>query len=199
MKKHILPLAILLALLSGGNTARAEVQAVVLFINTNITNYTVPAGKVLLIEHLSGSEAGNNPATPRIIVETKILNIVNNGISTMHWGFPVRDKWESVTLARPLRIPAGGIIGILSTGDVGFDNVRMMGLLIDAADQYAANIGGSVDGVDKAGGTLMAKLTMVSPRPVRINSDISSDLASWTPNLTERKIRKANPRVWDVG
>ena len=110
MKKKTLPMVILLALLSGGHAAHADVQAVVLFINTVITNYTVPAGKVLLIEQLSGSEAGNNPATPRIIVETKILNIVNNGVTTMHWGYRVADKWESVTLARPLRIPAGGIL-----------------------------------------------------------------------------------------
>ncbi len=29
----------------------------------------------------------------------------------------------------------------------------MMGLLIDATDQYAAKVGGSVDEVDKVGGT----------------------------------------------
>ncbi len=74
-----------------------------------------------------------------------------------------------------------------------------MGLLIDAADQYAANIGGSVNEVDRAGGTLLAKLTFASPRPVRINSDTSSDLASWSPNLTGQKKRDANPRVWTVG
>lgn len=199
MLKNLLNLAALSAVLAAAQPAFAEVKAVALFFNTALTNYTVPAGKVLLIEHLSATYANNTPPTPRIIVQTKILNIVNNGVLTSQWGYRVADKWESVTLARPLRIPAGGDLGIYYASDAGYNEVRMLGLLIDASDLYAANLEGDTTGAAVADGMLMAKVTLADARPARIASATSRDLAGWSANATGTKQRDANPRQWTVG
>ncbi len=177
--------------------ANAGVEAVHLFINTFVTNYTVPAGKVLLIEHVVASAADNTPTPSRILLQTKIFNIVNNGISTTYWGFPVSDKFQTVTLVRPLRIPAGGSLGIDPVN--GYNNVRMLGLLIDVADLYAANVEGSVEEVKVAAGTLSTKVALASARPVRISSQVSPDLNSWSANPSEQKQRNAtDPARWQV-
>src|SRR6476646_7727087 len=115
MKIKILFLFTFMALATAGQRATAAVEPVVLFINSFVTNYTVPTGRVLIIEELSAHAANNAPATPRIIVQTKILNIANNGILTTDWGFPVADKFQAVTLTRPLRIPANGLLAINGT------------------------------------------------------------------------------------
>src|SRR3954468_5095770 len=115
MKTKILVLLTFLGLITSSHRATAAVESVAGFINTFVTNYTVPAGKVLIIEQLSAYAAGNVPATPRIVIQTRILNIVNNGVLTTDWGFPVPDKFQAVTLTRPIRIPANGRLGINST------------------------------------------------------------------------------------
>lgn len=194
----LLRILILLCLALGAREATAAVQPVVLFINGIITSYTVPTGKVLLIEQLSGWAAGNTPISPRIIVQTKIVNIANGGTLTTDWGFAVTDKSQTVTLTRPLRIPAGGIVGIDYSGNIAYNEVHMMGLLIDAADLYAANIGGSVERVALAGGELGATVALASPRPARITSSTSSDLATWSPNATEQKQHGPKPAEWTV-
>lgn len=191
-------LSVFFLCLTGRGIASAAVQPVVLFINSFITNYTVPAGKVLLIEHLSAWAANNTPTTPRIIIETKILNIGNGGILTTDWGFPVTDKYQDVTLLRPLRIPANGIVGINSAGNIAYNEIHIMGMLIDAGDLYAANVGGSVEEVKVAGGALSTTVDLTSPRPVRISSATSFDLVSWSANASEQKQRVANPPGWNV-
>lgn len=196
MKTKLMVLPTLIVSMASAGLAEAAVQPVVLIVTSEIT-YTVPAGKVLLLEHLSASSAGGTP-TPRIIVETKIRNISNLGLSTMRWGFPVADKWTEVTLTRPLRIPAGGIVGVYSANNLGYDSLNLMGLLIDTADLYAANVGGSVEQAGVADGVLSAQLGLTSPRPVRLASETSSDLASWAPNATEHKQRSVDPRQWTV-
>src|SRR5258705_5136044 len=104
----------------GQGIAMAAVQPGTIFINSLVTNYTVPAGKVFLIEHLSAWQANNILATPRIIVRTKTDNFnAGGGTLVVDWGFPVTDKFQDVTLLRPLRIPAGGSVQI--NGTLGFN------------------------------------------------------------------------------
>ncbi len=201
MKRNILHAVAALAFLfaiASQQTSRAAVQPVVLFVNAFVTNYTVPAGKVLLIEQLSAWGANNVPTTSRILIQTKIVTISNGGVLTTDWGFPVSDKTQDVTLVRPLRIPAGGSIAIDSSGNGAYNEIHMMGMLIDVADLYAANVPGAVQDVRVAGGELSTTVALTSPRPVRVSSEISSDLTAWSPNNSEQKQKTGTPGQWNV-
>ena len=201
MKRNILHAVAVLAFLfslASQQTSHAAVQPVVLFVNAFITNYTVPPGKVLLIEQLSAWAAGNVPTTSRILVQTKIVTVSNGGTLTTDWGFPVSDKTQDVTLVRPLRIPAGGSIGIDFSGNAAYNEIHMMGMLIDAADLYAANVSGAVQDVKVAGGELSTTLALTSPRPVRVSSETSSGLTAWSPNNSEQKQKTGTPGQWNV-
>src|SRR5689334_19738989 len=76
--------------------------------------------------------------------------------------------------------------------------IYMKGMLIDAADLYAANVSGAVQDVKVAGGELSTTLALTSPRPVRVSSETSSGLTAWSPNASEQKHKTGAPGQWTV-
>lgn len=160
-------------------------------------NYTVPAGKVLLVEHVSASYATNAPPTPRIILEVG-LQVQNNAIATMRFGYPIPDLFTAVVLQRPLRVPAGRTIGIYFAGNAGYDQCRIQGLLVDAADLYAANIDMDLEAKGIVAGRFKAEATLSSARPARIKTRTSTDLTAFVFNASEQKSRLGDPRKWEL-
>ena len=170
---------------------KAAVQPIAISISpgspaTSLHNYTVPQGKVLLVEHCSASFADNNPPTPRIVLETGGMPVQNGANAIMRFGFRVADRFDAVHLSPPLKLAAGGTLTIYSAGDAGYNNVRLLGLLVDEADLYAANVDLELEAIGIQRGTFLARATVDSPRPVTLRSETSTPLGDWEPNATEK-------------
>ena len=179
---------------------RGDVEVVGLNIGevgTPNESYTVPTGKVLLVENISAFQASNTPVTPRVILETA-LRVQNGAISTMRFGYPTTDKYTAISLQRPLRVPTGRILKIYFASDRGYNKCRIQGLLVDTTDLYAANIDLDLKVTEVEAGRLKAEATLASARPARLESLTSTNLADFTANTSEEKRRLADPSKWEL-
>lgn len=160
-------------------------------------SYTVPAGKTLLIEHMTAFYANNSPATPRIMIEINLL-VQNGGIGNMPFGFRVADKYEAVSLKPPLRVESGRDVRVHNNSSLCYNNIRVQGLLVDNNDLYAQNLDLELTPVGIEDGRFVAEATLNSPRPALIKTETSVDLEAFEANATEEKTRQADPTKWLV-
>ncbi|HEV3410159.1 MAG TPA: hypothetical protein VG095_07685, partial [Chthoniobacterales bacterium] len=154
----------------------------------------VPAGKVLLIEHLityfqTASTVVVEIAAP---AENKANELVTTG-----WQFNTVNR-QTYTLARPLRANAGSAVKALPNNVPNNGEIYVEGLLVDQADLYAANLDVKVEGVSLAQGRLTETVRLTSPRPAIFNSIVSSDLRNWVDNLSQIVTKSAQPGVYDI-
>lgn len=197
MKKQLI--AILLACTGSLVNGTAETRVVGLAFNPSIPglqSYTVPAGKTLLIENVSAWYATNSPTTPRIVIE---IGLIDQGFATttMPFGFVVESKFESLSLKRPLRVPAGQWVRCANS-TLAYNEIRIQGLLVDNADLYAANLDVETKAVGLQEGRFVAEATVASPRPAIVKTKTSTDLVTFEDNATEEKSRQADPKKWTV-
>jgi len=162
------------------SSAEAEVEAVQIQLNggSGNTTYTVPAGKVLILEHIIFVDWWDTRG------EDKRIFIRHGGSSI---GGPVWDttqnyssKWNQ--LLRPLRFPAGKSLGCPFLDDSSF-KIFLYGRLADQADLFAkidSKIKDSAVSVNNTTKTLTGTVNLASARPAKITLEESSDLKTWT-------------------
>ncbi len=177
---------------------RADVQVVGIALGGigPLASYTVPDGKVLLVENLSASFSTNVPTVSRIILEVG-LQVQNNAIATIQFGYPIADQYTAAALARPLRIPAGRSISLYTDSNRGYNNCRIQGLLVDTADLYAANIGVDLKSLGIEAGRFQAEATLASAHPARVSTKVSTNLAEFSADPTGASQRISTTK-WEI-
>lgn len=193
----LVALACLTPFLATPTEAAVAVIGLTLTGTGSLASYTVPAGKVLLIENLSAGYSGNVPATSRIVLQIGLL-VQNGAIATMYFGYPIADKFTAAVLTRPLRVPEGRTLSLYTAGNVGYDDCRIQGLLVDAADLYAANIAVDLKAFAVEGGRFKAEAQLATPRPAQVMTKTSIDLASFAANTTAKTSKLPGPGKWEV-
>lgn len=143
--------------LSASMPSFAAVEAVLFHVTTNET-FTVPAGKVLIIENLMTSTSGG-PSNLRL----------ENGTNSFTVEFG-----EGVSL--PVKVPGEwtlrGATGSFGPGT--FTDVWVFGLLVSPSDLFASSQH-RIDQIAVNGGMASLGIQMASPRPARIAVEKSSE------------------------
>ena len=185
--------------LSGANT-QAAVRVVTFSFSAATADYTVPAGKVLLIEHVSAFYGNSSGGTFNKVVLSIASTTENNPLATTtsQWSFNTADPYQIINLDRPLRLTAGDKLNIFDTFTGAAKEVEIQGLLIDQADLYAANLDLELEGVSVANQKLTATVRLASARPALLRSTTSPDLQSWVENLTQIVTPQADRSLFDV-
>lgn len=136
------------------------VEATLFHITTNET-FTVPAGKVLIIENFMRVETSFNSATHRIEKGTNsfILNF---------------DDGREFGVKLPVKIPEGWTFRGFANDLGGGTDVLIFGLLVSPSDLFAS-AAHRIDQIAVNGSTASLGIQTVSPRPVRINVEKSPE------------------------
>jgi hypothetical protein len=174
-------------LIATASVAHGEVRVVVLSFGPSTPNYVVPAGKVLLIEHISayyGNSTGGTFDKVIITIAASAENLTGT-TTTVPWSFSTSNPNQSIHLERPLRAAAGSSVNILDTATGAAKFVDLQGLLLDQVDLYAANLGIELQGVSVADQRLTAEVKLATSRPAVVISTVSNDLRTWITNLTQ--------------
>jgi hypothetical protein len=171
MKKILTSLLILFSLQS----LPAVVQTFNQVLHDSSNSYTVPAGKVLIIEHFIWALEGDSTH--------QVISIRPNndpaGVGDFLLKFST-DTPDSYTPPRPIRLAAGGIVMILyNPSGADWRDVLVIGLLVDEEDQYAANIDTQLRDVQVDGERLLAQATFASPRPRVVRVESSTQLSGF--------------------
>ena len=183
MKVYSLFLAALFAGIA--STAKADIVPVVIHLNQTDNAYTVPADKVLLIEH---GYVGDSSGAASIVL------ILTN--STLTTGIRIGQAWfRNINSLNPsLKIPGGWELSVLNFFNIDGEGepdpeinnyVILFGLLVDPVDLYAG-IPNQIEKIQAANQVAGVNVQMASPRPRKIQVETSSDLESWinVPDLT---------------
>ena len=155
------------------------------------TIYAVPAGKVLVIEHIMFSDRWD------LHDEEKRVVIRHGGANTTGTVWNTTQKYSSNwnQLMRPLRLPAGKAIACPYLDDSLY-MIFLYGKLVDEGDLFAAidteikDVGTKVEGNTK---TLLGTVDLASKRPAQIKLEESSDLKTWdalddVPQITNQSL-----------
>jgi len=157
MKTRIAPILLSLAF---STQAYGNIQALLLQVSTN-TTFTVPAGKVLVIQNL---KLRNNSL------------VLKSGTNSLDIGF---DDFPGGTtgappLAFPIRIPDGWTLSCTNPSNPS-TTISVFALLIDTSDLYAS-IQNKIDQISVQGSTVSLGIRTASARPARIAVERSSQL-----------------------
>lgn len=159
----ILPLAIAV-LIAAIDFAMAEITPMIIKVSSTATGfvdtYTVPSGKVLLIENYT-----------LYAYQEKLVRLYKGSDVV-----PLSPEWTPPQ--RPLKIPAGWTIKIdkVSVGTTYY--AFLFCLLVDPADLYAY-IPNEIKSFDVAGTTGSLLVELAAARPSRIAVERSPDLQDW--------------------
>ena len=168
--------------------ARADVTAVNINLDDTNPSYTVPAGKVLLLEHLLWrleSESTN-----------QTISIRFPGAANVHIQSFSSEEPDMTSYARPLRLSAGVTVLSLINVNVDWRDVTLVGLLVDPEDLYAAKIPVDLDGSLNVGGTAVAAVAKFSsPRPRAVKVVSSTDLEDFTEEEAATVTETADPSI----
>ena len=139
--------------------------------------YAVPAGKVLVIEHIMFSDRWDHyDEEKRVVIRHGGANITG-----MVWNTTQKYSSNWNQLMRPLRLPAGKVIAAPYLDDLSY-MIFLYGKLVDDGDLFAAidtkikDVGTKVDGNTKI---LLGTVDLASKRPAQINLEQSSNLKTW--------------------
>jgi len=179
--RHLInkPLLALFALVSIPSISPAAVQAIQIRLSgaSGDTSYTVPAGKVFILEHVAFAQYWADQS------EQRRLFLRHGGTSSAGtiWTSDLFYGSDFNTLFRPLKMPAGVAISV-PVSDALF-RVYLYGLLVDEADLYASvPVEADTSEIAEVSGdrTLEGTLTMDSPRPVAIEAQSSNGLGTFS-------------------
>lgn len=195
MKKTLLCL-LLIPVLSFG------IEPIIISLNDQMPSYTVPAGKVLLIEHLEASffdpdsEAHGQPLN----LDTIRLTFTS-GDNVHRWAFFKSNYYaglvNSQSFSRPLKIPETTLIQFQQTRTDGYPaQIDIFGLLVASADLYAG-IETQSEGMLCQNGAFSFDVLASSARPSVIKLEGSSDLSEWHP-ISGGEIAKLNSNTRSV-
>ncbi len=177
----------------------AAVKVVTLVFGPTSPDYVVPAGKVLLIEHISaffGNSSGG--AFDKVVIGIAAVADNNPAIVTTPWSFSTSNPAQSIHLDRPLRAAAGSSVNIFLPASNEAQDVRIQGLLVDASDLYAANLGIETKAVALADQTLEATVRLSSARPAILRSEVSFSLQTWALNPTQQVFKELDSLEYTV-
>jgi hypothetical protein len=140
--------------------------------------YTVPNGKVLIIDALSlnNTTGIGMPASSQISL---IVNYDNSSLVALET-ITVSDTYVDarwIFLTQKIHLKAGD--GFRSPLPGGSISARIMGTLIDEADLFAANLPVELLNPRLSGSKLMADAKVASPRPHKITVQSSPDLTGF--------------------
>ena len=157
-----------------GNVAQGDVVAMNIVLteqaDAHPSSYTVPAGKVLVVEHVFAASSGTSVGY-YITVGGLLLRVsISSGAGTVSWS-------PSLKLTAGLTINAQDG----SQGGVGI----IYALLVDESDLYAA-ITSEFESVSAASGDVRGTLRLGSPRPslVKIERTGGLEADAWTEELS---------------
>lgn len=176
-------LSLVLALFAVGVplSSQAEVEAITFRLDNNVApSYTVPAGKVFLLEWYSRDysvDGGLNDVVVgigggSILFRDFVREAVGN-----------TNPESSGYFLKPLRFPQGASISTAEPPDVTEFATIFIGLLIDTADLYAT-VPSEFKQTGVASGQIAATLKQSSPRPTVVKVESSTDMETWTPDPT---------------
>jgi len=161
MKIKLFSLSLALALVGFGSTAHAAIQAVFIVMNGT---YTVPAGKVLVLQQLQLPQGAGNAST--------ITVYTTNGFN-ISMSLPGANTSGLYTFATPLKLP-GGVQLFYTPNGVG-----LFGLLVDPQDLYVG-INSTLENLALAGGTFSGNVALSSPARATIKFYASTNLSNWS-------------------
>lgn len=156
--------------------ARAEVTAVnlVLESETGKRSYEVPAGKVLIVEHIVFSWYWD------VQGHTKKVLLGVKGEDASYQPAEFVSQSDRMIFDPPMRLVGGNVIYIsdLSPSAECF----LIGLLVDTADLYAA-LPSEITDFQVAAQTLSGSLRLDTPRPARVRLEQTTNLLrdTWEP------------------
>ncbi len=174
MKKMFFVLLMIFPLISTGAIEP------IMFNLTGGTSYTVPTGKVLLVEHVSLSS--DYSTTFALIFE----------ISEKSYRMTLSAETERHSFTRPIKVPEKTSI----TTNVGSRTLSVFGLLVDASDLYAS-IQSETENIICQNGFFSMEVLATSPRPAVLGVKGSDDLLAWH-DVPDVEIAKANPNTYSV-
>jgi len=183
---YINNIATVLAVFLATSSAWAAVTPVLIGLTVGVTgqtSYTVPSGKVLIINHVQIAGAGLS--APIIQIGMPVLNAPLFIDTPVKIGDGSLDSSRLYPISPPIRL--GGsparltIPPAMSSGSVYF-----WGLLIDSADLYAAAIPLELQNPGVSEGRLFADAKVSSPRPRVLMVETSDDLVSFGTEGTSR-------------
>ncbi len=148
-------------------SAQAGVVPFNVFLSSNGTggapsSYTIPPGKIYIIESFRPFATTPLPSTTQIRVVVRADNIAASAFQTI----TILDTYtnsQTVWLPKPFRLKAGESLQIPFNAE--YSSFRYFGLLLDEEDLYARNIPVEFDGMDVSEGQLLAEARFASPRP----------------------------------
>jgi len=148
--------------------------------------YTVPVGKILVIDAVSVSDA-SAPSTTGLFLVIRFDNstLVSGAFIEISNSF-VNNRWNLLPIK--IRLKAGDLLSP-PTGV----QYRIMGTLIDEADLYAVNLPVELNNPRVSGGKLMADAKVASPRPHKITIQSSTDLSAFTEDTTGATTSTGDP------
>lgn len=158
--------ALFVVLTVAAPVGRAAVEPIVVNLSTNAsTSYTVPAGKVFIIENAySGNRYGTN--TSFALIGNSLTNVI------------YIDNWyKRITpIQPPLKLPEGWVVNLFDPGE---QFLLLFGLLVDPEDLYAG-IPSRFESVARSGPDIRSGLGLSHGRQPVIRMEQSDDLAAWT-------------------
>jgi len=164
---------ILSVLLFSVSLAQAEITPVNIVLHDGNTRYSVPAGKVLIIEHFIWALESDSTS------QTISINPASrpSGVGSILLRFP-SDAPDSYAPPRPIRLVGGpgASVSILFSGGANWRDVMVVGLLVDPEDLYAKMIPTDLKDSRIVGGRLMAEAKFASARPRRTKVLSSTNL-----------------------
>jgi hypothetical protein len=133
------------------------------------SSYTVPAGKVLILQQVSLPQGGAVSATITI-------NASPGGTATI--SLPGANTNGIYRFTTPLFLPAGTVVGAAAIGSGSV--VGLFGLLVDLADMpLFAGAGSSLQNVSVSTNTLIGEMRLPSTAPVVVRFQSSTNLVDW--------------------
>jgi len=172
MKKLLFVLLAILPLCSFG------IEPVIMSLDVN-AEYTVPADKVLLIEHFNTTF---NVRSLSFSVESEgSTNSLKYSIETPSGGYGY-----NLSLIRPVKAPSSARITNTSSS-----RLTILGVLVAPEDLYAS-IKTQNEGMLCQNGSFSFDVLAASPRPGKIKLQGSTDLVDWHP-IVDATIDKIDP------
>ena len=169
--------------------ARADVTAVNINLDDTNPSYTVPAGKVLLLEHLLWRLEPDN--------SSQRISFRFPGAGNVHQQIFSSEEPDITSYARPLRLSAGVSVSTLkNSAGADWRDVTLIGLLVDPEDLYAAKIPFDLDGSLNSEGTAVAAAAKFSsPRPRAVKVVSSTNLEDFTEEEAATVTETADPSI----
>lgn len=164
--KHLFSIGITLLFLAF--PAHAVVDGFAKTLGSGFPTYTVPSGKVVILQQVQLPSSATGTSASIIIQDAA------NGQNTAV--FTPGANTNIYRFATPLHLPAGTVI----SGPTGNGNVGLYGLLVDVADMYLfVGVSSSFNHVQVANHMLSGELRVSTTEPVKIRFQSSTNLIDW--------------------